>query len=132
MDEKDYEHILKSCVKKDTPHIKLEDDPSKYVYTVTTIARSAKYGGTRTPILCSTFEYANEVVLENMGDIWETSYQLVVIESVMIDSLYGSCEGHQYWYIWEDGPDKEDSYSGGYVPIERPEEFKNVYGILIG
>ena len=132
MDEKEYENILKSCVKKNTPHIKLEKDQfCKFVYTVTTIARSAKYGGQRTPIVCSSFEFANEVVSENIGDIWETSYQLAVIESVIIDCLYGSSDGNKYWYIWEKNGD-DDTYDGQYVPIEEPEEFKNIYGFGIG
>lgn len=130
MDEKDYEHILKSCVKKDTPHIALEDDKNKWAYTITTIARSAKYGGERTPILCSSFEIANEVVLENSGDIWEHSYNLAVIESVMIDALYGSVHGHKYWYVWDYDPD--DPYCGRYVPIEEPEYSKHTWGFGIG
>lgn len=130
MDEQEYENILKSCVKKNTPHIKLEDDCTKYVYTITTFARSAKYGGQRTPIVCSSFEFANKVVSENIGDIWETSYQLAVIESVLIDCLYGSFDGNKYWYIWERNGD--DTYDGQYVPIEEPEEFKNTCGFGIG
>lgn len=128
--EQEYENILKSCVKKDTPHIKLEDDCTKYVYTITTIAKSNKYGGQRTPIVCSSFEYAVEVVSENNGDIWETTYNLAVIESVLIDCLYGSSYGERYWYIWE--RNGEDTYDGQYVPIEEPEPFKNTYGYGIG
>lgn len=130
MDETEYENIVKNCVKKDTPHIALEDDKSKWVYTITTIARSVRYGGERTPIVCSSFEYANEVVSNNSGDIWEHSYNLVVIESVMLDALYGSVHGHKYWYVWDYNPDEPGC--GKYVPIEEPAYSKNTWGFVIG
>jgi hypothetical protein len=129
--ERAYDAITQSVVFKDA-HVLLEDRRVSEIagdklYTVTTIASSARYGGTRTPVVCKTFERAKEIVEENEGDIFEYSYMLVVIEAVMADTLYGGSTDEQYWYVW-----KGDGETGGYVPIERPKAYKNTVGFGIG
>lgn len=101
-----YKEIVCSAVLKEEGHIQLEipDNVQKHngrrLYTVTTIASSARYGGTRTVVVCSTFERAKEIVESNEGDIFEMSYYLVVIEAVVADWLYVAID-EQYWYVWE-------------------------------
>ena len=123
--EKHFDEILKTCVKKSEPHQRKSYDNN--LYTVTTIAASSWFGGQRTPIICTSYDRATEVVLENEGDIFEASYMLAVIEGIQPNILYGNVIGEQYWYMWE-GP----YHDGKYVPIEIPEEYKNILGFGIG
>lgn len=100
------------------------------LYTVTTIARDLAHGGTRTPVICTSLERAKEIVETNEGDIFETSYRYVVIESLVADVLYpqGATEEYlQIWYEWS-GSYKE----GRYVPCDVPKKYKRVMGFGIG
>jgi hypothetical protein len=137
-EEKLFLEIVDSCVLREKEHVQKPCEGGlgkglNRVYTVTTFAGSATKGGTRTPIICSTFEKAKEVVESNMGDIWEYSYMLCVISGFHMDCLYGTprvkkdnpepdtcdVESEEYWYKWVG----EDTTKGGYVPIEPPFDF---------
>lgn len=124
--EKAYDVVVASVVTKDA-HVPIEGPEGAKLYTVTTIASSARYGGTRTPVICKTFERAKEIVEQNEGDIFEYSYKLVVIEAVLADVLYGGTMDEQYWYVW-----KGSGETGGYVPIERPKTYESTIGFGIG
>jgi len=100
-------------------------------YSVTTIARNASFGGTRTVVICDSFEAAKEIVEKNRGDIFETSYMLAVIEAIAINRLYfyfttenGS---EQYWYRWAG-----DYMRGKYEPIEVPKPYAMIVGWGVG
>ena len=93
------------------------------LYTVTTIAASARYGGIRTPVVCDSFKAAKRIVELNGVGIYETTYQLAVIESIIPNWLYYSL-GEQYWYVW-----KGSCETGKYVPIEAPERYINSSGL---
>lgn len=123
--EKAYDAIVASAVSK-SAHVPRELEARRKLYTVTTIASSARYGGTRTPVVCTTFERAKAIVEDNEGDIFEFSYKLVVIEAVIADELYGGTLDEQYWYAWKGGR------TDAYVPIERPQAYESTVGFGIG
>jgi hypothetical protein len=118
--------ILETCIVKPAGHIQVEGD-AKRLYTITTIARSDRYGGMRTPCICSSFDIARDIVENNSCDIYETSYMLAVIEAIIPDVLYGSLPAEQYWYLWIG-----DYETGKYIAVEPPDEFKNTTGFGIG
>jgi hypothetical protein len=101
--------------------------PPPPLYAVTTIAqRGAGYGGTRLVAICLTEERAREIIENNEGDIFETSYTWAVIEKVTPDTLYGGLEhfGSAKWYEWEGTCD-----DGKYVPLAGPtEKFHHIVG----
>lgn len=138
--EEEYDAIVKACVRKRTPHRQKRPNANvvKYkgtrLYTVTTIAASDRFGGTRTVAVCATLKRAKTIVEKNMGDIYECSYMLVVIEAVVADWLYGGTLLENYWYKWygPGGMKKGGGYKGSYKPIEIPEAYKNVFGFGIG
>lgn len=126
--KRQYDDMLASCVVKPEGHtqkVRPAGVPSR-LYTVTTIAESARYGGNRTVVVCDSFEAAREIVEKNYGDIWECSYMLAVIEAVVPNRLYAHLD-EQYWYRWVG--DRED---GAYQAIEVPERYRNVVGFGIG
>lgn len=127
--ENEYNEILKSCVLKPGGHRQMESTADKPVrlYTVTTIAQSVMYGGMRTPVICDSFDKAVMIVEDNVGDIWEYSYMLAVIEAVIPNKLYGGIMGEQYWYRWT-----RDEIGGSYKAIETPLSYKNTFGFGIG
>jgi hypothetical protein len=103
------------------------------LYAVTTIHEKVNEKGThidsdRCVAICSTVERARQIVETNECDIWETCYNLVVIEPKEIDVLYATNFGRKrrYWYEWQGGQ------SGHYVSINCPERYKNVVGFGIG
>lgn len=122
-DNPEYDEILAAVVRKEA-HTPPEDERG-VLFTVTTIARSEKFGGSRTPVICLTFDRARQIVEENEGDIWEYSYMLCVIEAVLPDVLYSAAGGPQYWYAWDLKQEK-------YLPIEIPEAYENTFGYGIG
>jgi hypothetical protein len=137
--EKAFDNIVRSAKLKSSPHAQkpiskehadhLQGETGmagQRLYTVTTIAASERFGGKRTVAVCSTFERAKEMVEQNEGDIYETSYQLAVIEAVASDWLYYIID-EQYWYVWDGDLD-----TGGYKPIERPEAYDGCVNIGIG
>ena len=97
------------------------------IYTVSTIAESPSYGGTRTVAACGSFAQAEEIILGNYGDIFETSYGFAVIEEVELDLLYGGFDHQQWWYAW-----LGDAQTGGYRPIKTPAEYEHISGFGIG
>jgi hypothetical protein len=124
-----YHEIVRTAVVKDghrqmPPTDAVVEHKGVRLYMVTTIASQPRYGGTRTVVMCSSFERAKEIVERNEGDIFECSYSLAVIEATVADWLYGGCLQEQYWYVW-----KGDSRDGAYVPIEQPEAYANVFNI---
>lgn len=126
-EEESYDEVLASCVLKPCGHVQKEKpaDVETRLYSVTTIASSARYGGTRTPVVCDSFEAAREIVEGNHGDIWEHSYMLCVVEGHVPNRLYSRL-GEQYWYMWVGGRE------GGYRPIEVPDRYRNSFGFGIG
>lgn len=132
--EKEYYEVVKSVVLKPEGHKKMDPPPKPELprlYTVTTIACSARFGGTRTPVICSTFEKAAEMVENNDGDLYECSYRLVVIEAVVPDHLYTTLH-EQYWYVWVYNHKDSVNSEGSYKAIETPEVYKNIVGWGIG
>lgn len=127
--EKAQDAIVSSCVWKTADHQERhieEPQPGQVrLYGVTTIAASPRFGGTRTPVVCTTFERARIIVEQNEGDIWESSYMLVVIEAFASDELYSQFSGEMYWYKW-------DPVAGRYRPIETPAAYENSIGFGIG
>lgn len=128
--EKHYDKMLRDCVEIPGGHTQKESEEKKRLYTVTTIASSPTYGGTRTPVICDDWKRANQIVLSNACDIWEYSYMIVVIEAVLPNQLYGGFLREQYWYKWF-GP-KKNMASGGYRAIETPKDYQNTCGFGIG
>lgn len=128
MDSKLYDDVRKSAVVKPQGHTVVLDPTftGTRLYTITTIARSEIYGGTRCVVVCDNFERAEEIVVNNEGDIWEYSYMLLVIEATTCNQLYGYLDGEAYWYMWQGGAE------GKYVAIETPKEFRNTIGWGIG
>lgn len=129
-EEKAYDRVCQSVTIKDghrqaRPTKDVVKHKGQRLYSVTTIAASPRYGGRRTVAICSSFERAKATVEKNKGDIYEYSYQLVVIEATVADWLYGGMLNEQYWYVWKGTPEE-----GGYTPIERPKAYK--YAINIG
>lgn len=120
-----YEDAITKAVWLDAHPMK-EVDRSGRLYTITTIARSPKYGGERTPVICSTLDWARKIVETNNGDIYEYSYMLVVIEGLRPDELYSASDvDERYWYCW----DREQRC---YRPIETPDMYKNTFGFGVG
>ena len=125
--ERQYDDTVASCVEKPGGHVQWDkpDNVPVRLYTVTTIAASARYGGTRTVVVCDSFEAARAIVEKNYGDIWECSYMLAVIEAVAANQLYRHLD-EQYWYRWV------GDRQGGYQAVERPARYRNVCGFGIG
>jgi hypothetical protein len=106
------------------------------LYTITTIvpgwlsAKSRRYGDKRTPAVCTSLERAREIIENNEGDIFETSYRYAVIETVFPNILYsyfGQKEYRQLWYKWEGSTER-----GRYVRCRKPREYRKVVGFAIG
>jgi hypothetical protein len=133
--EKQYDKMVASCVRKSGKHRQKRFPKSlehrfpgiRRLYTVTTMASSLKYGGTRTPVICDSFKKACRIIEKNAGDVFETTYRLAVVEAVFPNHLYGGLLDERYWWRWE-GSYKE----GGYVPIETPKAYENIIGFGIG
>ena len=121
--------MMARCVQKDGPH-QLEPAPKqvlKYngtrLFTVTTIAASSRFGGTRTVMVTSSFDRAREVIETNEGDIFETSYRLAVIDTIVDGWLYHTSNA-RYWYMWVGSVGE-----GGYQPIEEPGEYNGIVSV---
>jgi hypothetical protein len=121
-EEQSFDTIIASVERCDR-HIEPMCD-EKMLWSVTTIARSAEYGGTRCVAICLSFDRAVEMVETNEGDIWEASYQLAVIEGVVPDRLYPTTE-LQFWFVWDIKLEK-------YVPIRVPRAYESILGFGLG
>ena len=64
---------------------------------------------------------AVETVLENRCDIWEFSYDYVVIEEIG-EGIHGYCY-KRAWFKWDDG---------NYIPIKEPKEVEHIINFSIG
>ena len=131
-DEEEFKNIVRNAVSIPGGHI--QKPQTEYLnmtrlYTITTMASAPKYGGERTPAVCSSFERAKEIVEKNEGDIWEYSYDLVVVEAVLADFLYSSAYlMERYWWAWIDITGED----GCYKAIEEPSRFEHIVGFGIG
>jgi hypothetical protein len=121
-----YRSAIDKAIRKTTPHIQ-KPSQHKRLYTITTIAAGDNFSGTRTPVVCTSFERANEIVENNEGDIWESSYDLIVIEGIIPDVLYSApmLVEKPCWYVW-------DTEDGRYHPIEEPENCAHMFGFGVG
>lgn len=112
------------------------------LYAVVTIEQVTRYredgssyiiNDTRIPGIYTTLEAAKSCVENNDGDIWEMSYNLVVIEETETDRLYPfSLSDTQYWYEWKGATGDEGIGTKGYVACECPEQYKQMCGWGIG
>jgi len=79
---------------------------SDFVYTVTTLYMSlAGNTATRTPVLCSTHEKAEHIILTNAGGLEERLYSHAVIEKIKLDDMYciSTCSpANQTWFRWSE------------------------------
>ncbi|MES3004931.1 MAG: hypothetical protein V4690_02345 [Patescibacteria group bacterium] len=99
------------------------------LYSVITIVQgwpspaAERFGGARTVAICTDLQQAKKVVEENIGDIFEKSYDFALVVEFEANQLYGGLdtEAAQYWYQWEG-----DSETGKYVPIDQPNEYQKV------
>jgi hypothetical protein len=122
--EQAYDEVLKAVVPCSShEERRVFDVAAARLYAVTTIAKSVRYGGTCTPVVCTTFEKAKKIVEQNIGDLWEHSFDLVVIEVFAPDRVYGALLDEQYWYCWRDDH---------YQAIEWPEAYRGTIGWGIG
>jgi hypothetical protein len=128
-EEKRFDAIVESCVFKTHEHAQMpapkEVAKQKGVrlYTVTTMSGSARYGGTRTVTVCDNFQRAKEIIEKNEGDLFETTYQLAVIDTIVAGWLYYVID-EQYWFCWVG-----DAKDGCYKAIERPAAYENMIGV---
>ena len=67
---------------------------------------------------------AQETVINNECDIWETIYTYAMIEEVY-EGLYGSAGTRTWWYKYNDK-------IGMYEEMPQPEFTKNRFGFTIG
>lgn len=131
-EEKRYDEVVKSVVLLKGEHVQappteeLISNNGKRLYSVVTIAASNRYGGTRTVTVCD-FDRAREIVETNEGDIWECSYRLALIEGFVAGWLYYHL-GEEYWYVWK----QQEGEDGRYVPIEKPEAYREYIGFGVG
>lgn len=114
-----YDELLGKCILKPEGHVQkpAPEGCATRLYTVTTIAPCVRYGGTRTPVICDSFEVAKHYLDENLGNLFEFSYSLAVIEAVEANCLYSHLN-EVYWYMWVDN--KDDPAEGDYRAIEVP------------
>jgi len=103
----------------------------KRIYTITSMnpANSSDLDG-RTPIVCSSLKNARHAVENNGDSFWEHAYNVVVIEALRLNYMYGGqrmfgFKEEQYWYVW-------DMVYNRYMPIEKPEQYKESFGFAIG
>ena len=99
-------------------------DKTIFVVTVFEMNESlAKIDEERTPYFKYTFKDAEEVVLNNIGDIWETCYDYAVINE--INNCFYPCLISRKFY-------KFNKLTNSYKPIDEPEYFKNTIFCGIG
>ena len=92
------------------------------MYFITTI--DSKEDDTRCVGYYSSFEKAEEIVLDNVFDICETCYDYAIIECVP-EGLY-EYDDKPVWYKWNDVDEK-------YEKIEQPpKQYINMVGFAIG
>ena len=130
MNKELYKSAIANAVLKVDGH-KQMDMPVEYageqrLYTITTICYGENFKSTRCVGVCSSFERAIVIVERNEGDIWEASYDLVVVEAILDNCVYGNVIGEDYWFVWDGSED------GKYVAILTPKEFESCFGWGVG
>lgn len=122
----EYQAALDGAILKQNRHERPEQVADNALWAITTIAESRLYGGTRSPAIYTSFEQARDAIETNLGDIFETTYCLALIEPIIPNCLYGS-HGPVLWYMWVG-----DYETGGYQAIEEPPGYKDTAGYSIG
>jgi hypothetical protein len=136
--EQEYDKAFENSVLKPEGHTEKPLSPDfkgKRAYTLTTIASSVRYGGTRTVMILETFDEAVEAISGDRGEFWwEYSYGFAVIESFAMGYAYGGFHRDQYWFRYDKGERHEDGrfHDGKYVAIETPPEFEHVGQFAVG
>lgn len=135
--EKTYDEALAATVLKPGGHVRTpttESAGSPCGFTVTTIASSARFGGTRTVVIADSFEEAVKALTESGGYFWEHSYMLAVVESFLMNQAYGGFVRERYWFRFETGErDEAGRFADGrYVAIEEPPGFERVGEFGVG
>ena len=90
------------------------------IYTITTIDSRRDH---RTVGWFPTLNDAQDIVSQNIGDIWEFSYHWVVIEEVY-PGLYPHTP-NEYWYHWNTTELK-------FKPCDKPKMYHNTVNFGIG
>ena len=94
------------------------------MYFITTIETNKKeISDTRCVGYYSTFEKAENAVLYNVCDIWETCYNYAVIENIP-EGIY-KYDFRPKWY-------KYHKLTGGYIKCDPPEFIQSSIGYAIG
>lgn len=83
------------------------------IYTITAMSKDGRYK--RIFGYFFWFTFADQAVRENWSDIWETSYDWVVIEEV--ESGIHPINEEEWWYEY-------DIKKEGYFPIDKPDKYK--------
>lgn len=102
------------------------------VYTVTTIDENSKklLDKDRTPGIFTTFELAEQTVLENEMDISEGGMnRYCVIEKTLLNCLYPTPDPNDKLQVWYEWNEKEEEYIK--IPLP-PKKYINVCGFGIG
>ena len=85
-----------------------------FIYTITTMKENGR--GTRTPGYFFSLETAKRYLEENVGDLFEGTYDYAVIEKVY-PGIY-AIEGRvEWWYQF-------DMEKDSYVGIDKPDKFQ--------
>lgn len=127
--ERGYHEAEERAVIKPGGHVEMPDESGrKRLYSVTTIAAAAKYGGTRTVMICDSFERARDALTKNAMYWWEHSYAFAVIESFYLNAAYGGFgfQRQQYWYVfaWDRSAPPGEYPDARYEAIEKPAFFE--------
>ena len=94
------------------------------MYFITTVQiKDEQLGYTRCIGYFKTFEKAEYIVLNNVGDIEETIYNYCVIENIP-DGIY-QYDQNAKWYKFNDLDEV-------YKPCEKPKELNHLIGFGIG
>jgi len=128
MNKEQYKSAIANAVVKTDGHKQMDNQypNDDRLYTITTICYGDYFTSTRCVGVCSSFDRAVEIVETNEGHIWENSYDLVVVEAIVDNAVYGNIIGEDYWWVWEGDDD------GKYVAIITPKEFDNTVGWGVG
>jgi hypothetical protein len=125
-ERKAFYDLVNKCVLKPDGHkmvveTKHLDATASRLYAITTWAPTPATGGQRTVAICDRFEQARDIVEMNLGDIYECSYILAVIEMIPANYLYWTGTPENYWYMWTQDPNPPaHGYDGSYKAIEVP------------
>lgn len=136
-EEKAYDAAEENAVVIPGGHV---EKPNEYpdavrLYSVTTIAASRRYGGTRTVMICDSFDRAHEGLTKGAYFWWEHSYAFAVIEAIYANTPYG---GHnprdQYWFRfnWDKSAPPGEYPDGRYEAIEKPAHFEHHGEFAVG